>query len=271
MSTQKYIDLDEVLRSKNPRLYKILPRFVISFLKWIICQNQVNELLTKLEGVDGIVKMQRFMEIQNITLVLHGKENVPIEGRFIFTSNHPLGGADGITFSVAVAHFFANLKFLVNDILLFLPGVHNIFVPLNKHGKQSKLAASTIIETYKSDNQVLIFPAGLVSRKIKGQIRDLQWSKSFINAAKKYKRDIIPVYIDGKNSNFFYNVANVRKFLGIKTNIEMLFLVKEMFRQKNSTVNIYFGKPIAHQSLTNEKSPTAWAQIIKEQVYSLKQ
>jgi len=270
MTIKKYVDLDEVLRTKNPRLYKFLPRFVLSWLKRIICQDEVNETLTTLEDLDGVEKMQGFLKLKNITLVLHGKENVPENGRFIFASNHPLGGADGIIFMVAVANFYKNIKFLVNDILLFLPGVHSIFVPLNKHGKQSKAVVEAISKEYESDNQILIFPAGLVSRKRKGVIADLEWNKSFVNAAKKYRRDVIPVYIDGCNSNFFYNLANARKFLGIRVNIEMLFLVNEMFKQKNKTINIYFGTPVSHENLTNIHSPAEWAQKIKEQVYALK-
>ena len=271
MFTKKYIDLDEVLRTKNPRLYKFLPRFVLSWLKRIICQDEVNETLANLDGLEGVEKMQGFLKLENITLVLHGKEHIPSAGKFIFASNHPLGGADGIIFMVAVSHFFTNIKFLVNDILLFLPGVKNIFVPLNKHGKQSKEAVEAINKEYVSDNQILIFPAGLVSRKRKGKIADLEWHKSFVNAAKKYERNVIPVYIDGCNSKFFYNLANVRKFLGIRMNVEMLFLVNEMFRQKNKTINIYFGMPISYKSLTNTHSPAQWAQKIKEQAYALKQ
>ncbi|MDR0940692.1 MAG: 1-acyl-sn-glycerol-3-phosphate acyltransferase [Bacteroidales bacterium] len=271
MIIKKYVDLDEVLRKKNPRLYKLLPRFVLSWLKRIICQDEVNETLTNLDGVEGIEKMQGFLKLKNITLVLHGKENVPETGRFIFASNHPLGGADGIIFMAAVSHFFAHIKFLVNDILLFLPDVQNIFVPLNKHGKQSKEAVEIINKVYESDNQILIFPAGLVSRKRNGRIADLDWNKSFVNAAKKYARDVIPVYIDGRNSKFFYNLANLRKFLRIRVNIEMLFLVSEMFKQKNNTIHIYFGKPISYESFTNTHSSVQWAQKIKEQVYALKQ
>lgn len=271
MSIKKYIDLDEVLLKKNPRLYKFLPRFVLTWMKRIICQNQVNETLSNLEGLEGIEKMQGFLTLENITLSLHGKENVPTNGRFIFASNHPLGGADGIIFMVAVSHFFSNIKFLVNDILLYLPGVKNIFVPLNKHGKQSKEVVTAVNNEYASNNQILIFPAGMVSRKQKGKITDLTWNKSVVSAAKKYERDIIPVYIEGYNSKFFYNLANVRKFLRIRVNIEMLFLVSEMFKQKNRTIHIYFGKPILHTTFTNIHSPAEWAQKIKEQVYALKQ
>ncbi|MDR1761534.1 MAG: 1-acyl-sn-glycerol-3-phosphate acyltransferase [Bacteroidales bacterium] len=271
MIIKKYIDLDEVLRKKNPRLYKFLPRFILHWLKRIICQDEVNEVLTKLDGLEGIEKMQKFLQLENISLVLHGKEHIPETGRFIFASNHPLGGADGIIFMVAVSHFFSNIKFLVNDILLFLPGVKNIFVPLNTYGKQSKAAVEEINKVYSSENQVLIFPAGMVSRKQKGRIADLEWHKSFVNAAKKYERNIIPVYIDGCNSNFFYNLANARKFFGIRVNIEMLFLVSEMFKQKNNTINIYFGEQISYKSLTNMHTSAQWAQKIKEQVYTLKQ
>ena len=166
--------------------------------------------------------------------------------------------------------FEGRIKYPVNDLLLYLSNLKSIFVPINKHGTQGKDNARMLEEAFASDDQIITFPAGLCSRKIGGKIQDLEWKKSFIQKAVQYKRDIVPVYFDGKNSNFFYNLARIRKALGIKMNYEMIYLPDEMFRSKHKTFRIYFGKPIPWQTFDNSKKPAEWAEWIKNKVYKLK-
>ena len=197
-------------------------------------------------------------------------ENIPDSGRFIFASNHPLGGLDGLVFMNEVGKKFPDLKFIVNDLLLNVKNFGPVFIPVNKHGRQSIEYARIIEAAYKSDSQILYFPAGLCSRKIKGQITDLTWHKSFIVKSVQYKRDIIPVYFEGRNTNFFYNLANLRKFLGIKSNPEMVFLVGEMFKQQKKLIKLTFGKPLPYTMFDDSKSPSDWALYVRNIVYSMK-
>ena len=176
---------------------------------------------------------------------------------------------DGIVFLTVVGRKFENIKFPVNDILTYLRYLNNIFLPINKHGGHSKEAFAAIEDAYKSDAQMLMFPAGLVSRKKRGVIKDLEWKKSFIKKAIQHKRDIIPVRITGENSNFFYNLSKWRTRLGIKANLEMLYLSDELFKQKDKTLNLKFGKPIPWTTFTKEKKHEEWAAEIKEIVYKL--
>jgi putative hemolysin len=120
-----------------------------------------------------------------------------------------------------------------------------------------------------SDKTVLFFPAGLVSRKRKGVIADLPWKKTFISKARKHKRKIVPVYIDGQNSKFFYNLANLRKRLGMKTNIEMLYLVDEMYNQYDKEVNVFIGKPLSFEDLPKDKNDDELAEYIRSLIYTL--
>jgi putative hemolysin len=168
-----------------------------------------------------------------------------------------------------IHEYFPNFKFLVNDILMNLVNINDLFIPINKHGKQGMEAAKKIDETFRSDAQVLTFPAGLVSRKIKGQIVDLPWQKSFIMKSIKFQRDIIPIHFSGGNSRFFYRLANIRKFLGIKANLEMLYLVDETFKHRNKNLVIRFGKPIPWQTFDKSRKPLEWAKWVKEQTYAL--
>jgi putative hemolysin len=192
-----------------------------------------------------------------------------LTGRYIFVSNHPLGGLDGLVFIYELSKHFRDVKFPVNDILTNIRNLSGIFLPVNKHGAQAKEAARLIEEAYASDNQILYFPAGLCSRRKRGVIKDLQWHKSFISKSIQHRRDVVPAFFSGSNSNFFYNLANIRQFLGIKANIEMLYLADEMFKQKDKEINLVFGKPIPWETFDKTKSALEWADWVKTKSYEL--
>ncbi len=263
------IDVENIIASKNPKLLKVIPRFLIRYLKRIIHQDEVNDFLLKHHGKYGLDFSQAIIDDFRINYEVEGLEELPKDNRYLFVSNHPLGGMDGIVFLTVVGRKFENIKFPVNDILTYLRYLNNIFLPINKHGGHSKEAFAAIEDAYKSDAQMLMFPAGLVSRKKRGVIKDLEWKKSFIKKAIQHKRDIIPVRITGENSNFFYNLSKWRTRLGIKANLEMLYLSDELFKQKDKTLNLKFGKPIPWTTFTKEKKHEEWAAEIKEIVYKL--
>ncbi|MDR1344954.1 MAG: 1-acyl-sn-glycerol-3-phosphate acyltransferase [Tannerellaceae bacterium] len=267
----RFIDVNEVLREKAPMLASKLPRFVINYLIRIIHQDEVNEVLNRYRDKEGVDFMAELIRYFDVTLTLTGEENIPQEGRYIFASNHPLGGLDGVCLSYILGnHYNGKIRYLVNDVLLFIPNLRSIFIPINKYGKQKKNTALLTDEAYRSDNQILTFPAGLCSRKIKREIIDLTWKKSFIQKAVEYKRNIIPVYFEGKNTNFFYRLASIRKKLGIKANIEMLYLSDELFKSKHTSFQIYFGKPIPWQTFDKSKTMPEWVEWVRTQTYDLK-
>jgi putative hemolysin len=267
----RFIDVRQVLQEKAPSLALKIPRFVINYLIRIIHQDEVNEILNRYRDKDGVDFMTELIRHFDLTLELRGEENLPLEGRYIYASNHPLGGLDGVCLSAVLGNYYnGKIRYLVNDILLFIPNLRSIFIPINKHGMQDKRTACLTDEAYASDNQIITFPAGLCSRKIKGKIIDLEWKKSFIRKAIEYRRDVIPVYFEGENSNFFYRLANLRKRIGIKANLEMLYLSDELFKSKHSSFRIYFGKPIPWQTFDSSKKITEWVKWVREQAYNLK-
>lgn len=265
------IDIKQVLEQKAPSVSKKIPKFIVDYLIRTVHQDELNDILTRYHDKDGVAFMQELIKYFDLTLELVNKDNIPVDGRFIFASNHPLGGLDGICLSAVIGERFGgNIRYLVNDLLLFITNLKSIFVPINKHGSQGKQNVRLIDDAYASDNQIITFPAGLCSRKIKGKIQDTEWKKSFIQKAVEYKRDIVPVYFDGHNSKSFYRLANIRKALGIKMNYEMIYLPDEMFRCKHQTFHIYFGKPISWETFDSSKKPAEWAEWMKEIVYNLK-
>jgi putative hemolysin len=263
------IDVSSVLHSKNPGLAKVIPGIVINYLKRIIHQDELNDFLGKWGHLKDSELITAGLKHFQIKFRVTGSENIPEEGRFIFVSNHPLGGLDGLVFIHELSKHFQNIKFPVNDILTNIKNLSGIFLPVNKHGGQAKMAAVKIEEAYSSDSQILYFPAGLCSRKKNGIIRDLQWHKSFITKSIQHKRDIVPAFFSGRNSDFFYNLANIRKLLGIKANIEMLYLPDEMFRQRDKEIILVFGKPIPWETFDKSKSAPEWAEWVKSKTYEL--
>ncbi len=266
------IDIDNILKDKAPKYYNKIPKFFSNYLKRTVHQNDINGILERNKDLEGVKFMRALVDNEfNITLDIKNEENIPMDGRFVFASNHPLGGLDGICLSAVLGEKFeGKIKYLVNDVLYYLEPLKSIFVPINKYGTQAKNSAQAINDAYASDNQIITFPAGLCSRKINGKITDTEWMKSFIVKSVEYKRDIIPVHFEGRNSNFFYNFANIRKSLGLKFNIELIYLPDEMYKNTNGQFIITFGKPISWQIFDKTRTTRQWAQYVKDIVYSLK-
>jgi 1-acyl-sn-glycerol-3-phosphate acyltransferase len=265
----KAIDIKEVINSKSPKVARLLPGFVYRYINRILHIEYINHVLKDFGRLHNLEFVAAIIKDFNVNPNISGLENLPVEGRYIFASNHPLGGFDGILLMDILGRRYKEIRFLVNDILLNLTPMKGLLIPINKHGAHSRDAAKLIEEEMESDKQILTFPAGLVSRKIKGKIVDLEWKKNFIQKAVEYKRDVIPVHFSGRNSNWFYFVANLRKFLRIKWNLEMFYLVDETYKHRNMIVYVDFGKPISWQTFDNSKNPREWADFVKAKVYSM--
>lgn len=266
---KKFIDIDEVFRSKNPTLYRWLPRFLLNYLKKVVHQEELNRFIETNEHKSEFDFVAAALEEFGVRLQISGLENLPDSGGCIVASNHPLGGLDALALVEAVSRRRRDIQFIVNDILLRLKNLRGIFVGVNKHGRNSKQAIHLLDDIYASGGCTLIFPAGLVSRKRKGFIKDLEWKKSFITKARKHQLPVVPVHISGKNSNFFYNLSNLRTRLGIKANIEMLYLADEMYRQRNRTISIIFGTPVPGTLFESSYTDRDWAMLMREHVYQL--
>ena len=264
-----HIDVKQLFQEKNPGLARLIPGFVYRYINHIMHLNEINEIIEKYgdqTGVDFVHKVVQYFGVQQ---KVFGIEQIPRGKRYIFVSNHPLGGFDGLLLISNVHRAMGSVRFLVNDLLMKIPQFEEIFVPLNKHGANSRDAVQNIEQLYASDQQILIFPSGLASRKHKGVIEDTEWKKHFIQKAISYQRDVVPVYISGKNSDFFYRLASLRKALKIKWNLEMFFLSNETFHHKGQEFTLTFGKPIPYQTFNKSRSHKAWAKQVKEIVYQL--
>jgi len=262
------LDIDKVLAEKAKGKY--VPGFIRNYLKRIVHQEELNDFL-RVHGEEvGLPFIESCLKFIDVNVEVKGAENLPEGGPFTFVSNHPLGGPDGLALGMVLGkHYDGKIKYLVNDILMNVKGLAPFFVPINKTGKQSRDFPRQVEACFQSDNHVIMFPAGICSRKQHGVIKDLDWKKTFISKSVEYHRDVVPMHFDGRNSDFFYRLANWSKALGIKFNIAMLYLVDEMMKNRHKTFTITIGKPIPWQTFDKSRNSTEWAQYVKDIVYLL--
>jgi putative hemolysin len=265
---EDFINVRKMIANKNPKLLKWLPGFVIRYIERILHQDEINNFIKTHDS-----KNQEFcsdvIDYIGVKYTVHGIENIPKTGKCVLVMNHPLGGMDAMLLVDALKNHRTDVKFIVNDLLLHLEPLNGIFVGVNKIGKASAESLQKVNELFASDNLVCVFPSGLVSRKQKGVIKDLFWKKTFVRLAKQNNSTIVPIHIEGRLTNWFYNLSNFRRFIGIKANIEMLYLSDEMFKQKGQTIHFTVGKSIQASELTNEKTEIQWSEWFRQHIYSL--
>lgn len=272
-TTERTIDLDRIIREKMGTKARYVPSVAVRWLKHIIHQDEVNRFLWESRDKKGTEWLEECTRYLDMTLDIEGLENLPDknDGRlYTFVSNHPLGGVDGVALGAIIGrHYDGRFRYLVNDLLMNLPGLAPLCIPINKTGKQSRSFPEMVEAGFSGDNHILMFPAGICSRKIDGQIHDLPWKKTFITKSVETKRDIVPIHFGGRNSDFFYGLANVCKALHIKFNIAMLFLVDEMYKNVHKSFRVAIGKPIPWQTFDKSKTAIEWAKYVQDMVYRL--
>lgn len=271
--TEKTIDIDELLKSKMGRKARWIPRPLVKWLKRIIHQDEVNAYLWESRHLTGTEWLEECVRYLDMTLEIVGEENLPPkdDGRlYTFVSNHPLGGEDGVALGAVIGrHYDSRFRYLVNDLLMNLPGLAPLCIPINKTGGQSRGFPAMVESGFQSDNHMLMFLAGICSRRQGDAIRDLEWKKTFVTKSVQYKRDVVPIHFGGQNSEFFYRLANFSDRYVKKMNIAMLFLVDEMYKNTHKTFRVTIGKPIPWQTFDNSRTPAQWAQYVKDRVYEL--
>ena len=271
--TEKTIDIEKILRAKMGAKARWIPGFVVKWLKRIAHEDDNNRFLWDARDLKGTAWLNACLEFLNAHVEVEGLENLPPkdDGRlYTFVSNHPMGGIDGVALgSIIGKQYGDNFRYLVNDLLMNLPGLAPLCIPINKTGSQSRSFPAMVEAGFKSDYHILMFPAGLCSRRHNGEIRDLPWKKTFVTKSIETHRDIIPIHFGGRNSDFFYRLSNISDRYVKKVNIAMLFLVDEMYKNCGNTFPVKIGKPIPWQTFDKSKTSAQWAETIRQHIYTI--
>ncbi|MCM1109172.1 MAG: 1-acyl-sn-glycerol-3-phosphate acyltransferase [Clostridium sp.] len=263
------IDVERIVRERAGSKARYVPRFLIRALKRMIHQDFINEYLRK--GYMGVDFCENCLRYLDVDVQVEGLENLPADGHpCTFVSNHPLGAIDGVTLGMVLGRRYdGRVKYLVNDLLMNLQGLAPLCIPINKIGKQARNFPQMVEAGFRSDDHIIMFPAGLCSRRTDGVIRDLPWKKTFVTKSVETHRDVVPIHFEGRNSDRFYSVANWCKRLHLKFNLAMLLLPDEMYRSQHGHYKVIIGKPIPWQSFDKTRTANAWAQHVRELVYKL--
>ncbi|MEI6091147.1 MAG: 1-acyl-sn-glycerol-3-phosphate acyltransferase [bacterium] len=266
---KKYIDIAKIISESNSRLLKQLPKFVITLVSKIIRQDEMNRYLRKLSAYSEYGFLLEVIKEFNLKLEIEGKENLPENGKCFFVANHPFGVIDGLVLTFCVCEKYGTLKAIANDGFMFIPQLRPFIAAVNVYGQSPKEYVKALEETYNMDIPITHFPSGEVSRIYNWKVQDREWQKSFITKAIPSQRDIVPIHIGGKNSILFYSIFSLRRLLGIKANIELMLIPREMFNKKNKTIKVKIGKPISYRQFDKSLAHRDWANVVRSKVYEL--
>lgn len=263
------IDVDAVLAAKAPRVARWIPGFVTRWLKRTIHQDEINYILEEYSSLPPQQFIQACFKFWGVTYSVEGLEKLDPKGRYLFAANHPFGGMDGMMLADELVEYFGDARVIVNDLLMHVEPLRPLWIPVNKHGSQSGEYLRKFDEAFEGGCPILTFPAGLCSRRRKGVVSDLSWRSNFVKRAASSGRQIVPVFVEGELSDFFYRLSNFREKIGIKFNIEMLYLPDEMFSQKGKHFRILIGEPLSAEEISGHGSWQQRADYVREKAYSL--
>ena len=266
--TDYLLNVEEVL---GPKLLKKLPRFAVNFFKRRIHQDEINDCIMKAEHYCGAGFFDEALKYVGITYKMRGIENLDMSKKYVFAFNHPLGGPEALIIGSLFRQIYGDgFKVPSNQLLMNMKPLKEFFVPVNViSSKQSRDLGVKIAQMFSSDMQVLVFPAGLCARKIKGKVTEMPWKKMFVTQSRKYEKDIVPLHISGFNSKRFFFFSWLSRILKLKFNLGMIFLVDELFNKRGQEFVITIGKPISYTTLDKSKTDLEWAADIKNKVEEL--
>lgn len=266
------IDLKKVLRSKIGDRARFVPRFAVNMLERFLCVDKMNHVIRNFWSHQPREFIGESLDYIGVKYKVYGSEKLSnIESSISFVANHPLGGLDGLVLAHALMpEVGGDVRLVVNDLLMHISPLSPLFLPINKHGSQNSDYARTINESFQTNKAIIIFPAGLCSRYHKGRVQDLEWKTNFIRKSFETQRVVVPIYVKGLNSRFFYILSKLRRKLKINFNIEMLFLPREMFAQKGRIIDIYIGDPVMSEKYSNDGLHST-TKYLRDQVYGFEQ
>lgn len=263
------VDIDAILAAKAPRAARYIPGWAVRWLKRVVHEDEVNQIIDRYWELPPREFIRGFFDYMRIGYRSEGLSRLDPSGRYLFASNHPFGGMDGMMLCDELIGRFGGARVVVNDLLMNVEPLRELWVPVNKYGGQSTDYARRYDEAFASEFPILTFPAGLCSRRKKGVVSDPPWKTNFVKRARASDRLIVPVFVEGRLSDFFYRLSNLRTGLGIRFNVEMLWLSDEMFRQRGRSFRIRFGDPIPWSELDTCASLREQVEYVRKKAYFL--
>ncbi|WP_024954186.1 lysophospholipid acyltransferase family protein [Sulfurospirillum arcachonense] len=264
------VDIEKAIQKKFPK-FEHYPQFVkkpFTYMsKKLMYEEEINSFLEKYNTLESFDFIEAILEYFGFgySISNKAKRNIPASGRVVIIANHPLGALDALSLISLIKEIRSDVKIVANDILMQVPQLQSLLIPVDNISQSStKEQIKNVYKALENDEAVIIFPSGEVSRARVTGIKDTYWQKGFLRFAKKTNSPILPVFIEAKNSSFFYTLSALNKKLS------GLFLVREMFLQRSKGVSFKVGELIPYKNISKtELSEKMLVNLLKKHLYKI--
>lgn len=265
------IDIQKEIIKKFPSIDKRSPMIKKSLFKIaqkLIHEDKINQFLKQndhLRGFEFIDAVLDYFEF-DFTYADNEKMNIPTSGKVVIVANHPLGALDALCLLKLIGSVRQDVKIVANDFLAGFDVLEDLFIKIdNFQSKQTKENIKKVYEALNSDQAVIIFPAGEVSRATPKGILDGKWQKGFLKFAQRSHSPILPILVEAKNSKTFYTLSILNK------TFSTILLSDEMFKKRNKKISMKIGKIIPYENIHPQGLDTDYVvNLYKKHLYALK-
>jgi len=264
------LNFQNVVQQYFPELasrHSTLARVAGNALNFLFFQRRFEQFEREYPGSEGFDFVESALSFFDFQLRTRESERarIPATGKVVIVANHPIGSLDGLALLHLIRQIRPDVKVVANNLLMHITRLHPVLLPVdNMGGKTGRKHLLAIKEHLKDESALLIFPAGEVSRFGAKGVRDPAWQSGFIKLASATKAPILPIFVGGRNSVFFYSLSMLAK------PISTAWLIREMFKQRHNTIDARIGRAIPHEVYAaNKFSAVTLAGMFKQHVYRL--
>jgi len=219
----------------------IAKKVLFSGMKKLFHENEINTFMSENAHKDTFSYVEAIIDYFDVSIGLKTNEltRIPAYGRTVIIANHPLGALDAMALLHLLKDVRKDIKIVANSFLSQFDNLKDIIIPVdNINGKMDRKTVKRIYKALESEEAVIIFPSGEVSRAKPNGIKDTPWKSGFLKIASKMQAPILPIYIKAKNSKKFYLLSMINRSLATAT------LPHEMFKAKGKNIEFTIGKTI---------------------------
>jgi len=264
------LNVEAILEQRYPDFvthHSKAARTLSRFLGFLFYQSRFEQFAREyphLEGFDFVEAALRFFDF-TLRLREDERKRIPATGRVVIVANHPIGSLDGLALLHLVREVRPDVKVVANDMLAVLDPLKPVLLPVNNMGGHTpRENLRNIKQHLRDDGALIIFPAGEVSRFGPKGVKDGRWQPGFIKMARSTGAPVLPIFVAGRNSLFFYSISFLAKPLST------LWLIREMFKQSHNTVDARVGNPIPFDVYSRfDASSHHLAGLFRKHVYRL--
>jgi putative hemolysin len=218
------------------------------FLSWAVALETYRELYAQALKAPGEAFPARALRALDITVDVARTDllSVPMSGPLVVAANHPHGMLDGLLLADVVQRKRLDVRILTNHVLAQLPELEDLcfFVdPFNRRDAASRSRAGlrAAMRWLMDGHALIVFPSGGVAAEDQPGVTtpvDGAWHDTFSRLAGRVNAPVVPAFIEGRNSAWFYRAGCLHPLL------RTLLLPRELLRKRGSIVRVRLAPPV---------------------------